>query len=42
MQHPEFEQERSHLAYVKHYMANVLEESARDVETAQEDRKSVV
>ena len=42
MQHPEFEQERSHLAYVKHYMANVLEESARDVETAQDNiRKSM-
>lgn len=37
MQHPEFEQERAHLAYVKHYMANVLAESARDVATAQDN-----
>lgn len=42
MQHPEFEQEREHLAYVKHYMANVLAESARDVATAQDNiRKSM-
>ncbi len=42
MQHPEFEQEQQHLAYVKHFMANVLEESARDLVNAQDNiRKSM-
>ncbi|WP_010287228.1 RNA polymerase recycling motor HelD [Kurthia massiliensis] len=40
--HPEFEQERQHLAYVKHYMQRLLEESKSDLETAQDNiRKSM-
>lgn len=42
MQHPEFEQEQQHLAYVKHFMANVLQESARELVNAQDNiRKSM-
>ncbi|WP_010302755.1 RNA polymerase recycling motor HelD [Kurthia senegalensis] len=42
MQHPEFEQEQQHLAYVKHFMANVLKESAQDLVNAQDNiRKSM-
>lgn len=42
MQHPQFEQEREHLAYVKHYMQRVLKESEKDLATAQDNiRKSM-
>ncbi|MBQ0138099.1 MAG: AAA family ATPase [Kurthia sp.] len=35
-QHPDFEQEAQHLAYVKHFMRKLLEESQQDLESAQE------
>ncbi|ETT87323.1 RNA polymerase recycling motor HelD [Viridibacillus sp. FSL R5-0477] len=40
--HPDFEQEAQRLAYTKHYMRKLLEESKRDVQSAQDSiRKSM-
>ncbi|WP_019414744.1 RNA polymerase recycling motor HelD [Paenisporosarcina sp. TG20] len=35
--HPDFEQEQERLTYTKHYMQQLLEESKRDVKSAQEN-----
>ena len=35
--HPDFEQEQERLTYTKHYMKQLLDESMRDVKSAQEN-----
>lgn len=41
-QHPEFKQEEQHLAYTKYYMQKLLDESKRDVQTAQENIRTAM
>ncbi len=41
-QHPDFKEEEQHLAYTKYYMQKLLEESKRDVQTAQENIRTAM
>lgn len=41
-QHPDFKEEEQHLAYTKYYMQKLLDESKRDVQTAQENIRSAM
>lgn len=41
-QHPEFNEEEQHLAYTKYYMQKLLDESKRDVQTAQENIRTAM
>ncbi len=41
-QHPDFKEEEQHLAYTKYYMQKLLDESKRDVQTAQENIRTAM
>jgi len=42
IQHPDFKEEEQHLAYTKYYMHKLLDESKRDVQTAQENIRTAM